>query len=350
VAGRKDPRAESEGGVLSWEPEASSHGLNLYHSDGGKAALLIDMKGDLVHRWLPPRIDDDDRPFGFHVSLALRDGSLLAVSQDRAIFKLDSRSRLLWSHRSPVHHSVSLTQDGRILTLSHRRVQRRLGDHKLDYLDDLILVLDGEGAPLREVSLLELVEGSVLARFLPALSEAEVAELLSQEQVLDPLHANEVAFVPDRWEPPLQSGVLVSLRNLNVVALLDPQLERVVWFWGPNHLYMQHHPTLLDNGHLLIFDNGTSGSRVIELDPSAQRIVWSYSREGFFSETRGSSQRLPNGNTLVVESNSGYVREITADGETVWHFANPDVEDGLRRAIYRMTRYPEGYFVTDFAP
>jgi hypothetical protein len=91
---------------------------------------------------------------------------------------------------------------------------------------------------------------------------------------------------------------------------------------------------------MLIFDNGLSRSRVIEIEPRSGRIVWSYApRSGFFSEYRGSNQRLPNGNTLITESDTGYVLEVTREGRVVWKFANPLVNsEQEREIIWRMTR------------
>ena len=69
--------------------------------------------------------------------------------------------------------------------------------------------------------------------------------------------------------------------------------------------------------------------------------MWQYTSEGFFSKTRGSAQRLPGGNTLVSESDTGHVFEVTPDGDVVWRFANPDVDEGgVRAAVWRMTRRP----------
>ena len=82
---------------------------------------------------------------------------------------------------------------------------------------------------------------------------------------------------------------------------------------------------------------------MVELDPSRKKIVWEYrsdSPQQFFSVSRGSSQRLPNGNTLITESDKGCVFEVTSGGEMVWEFFNPEIkmEDEKRAAIYRMTR------------
>ena len=94
---------------------------------------------------------------------------------------------------------------------------------------------------------------------------------------------------------------------------------------------------------LLVYDNGyhRGSSRVLELDPVTEAIVWSYESdppESFFSNLRGSNQRLPNGNTLITESERGRVFEVSPEGEVVWEFWNPDVVDGRRKRIYRFMR------------
>ena len=85
---------------------------------------------------------------------------------------------------------------------------------------------------------------------------------------------------------------------------------------------------MVGDGRVLLFDNDGLGleSRVIELDPSDGRIVWSHrGAEGrpFFSDCCGTARRLPNGNTLVVETSRGRAFEITPGGATVWEFRNP---------------------------
>jgi hypothetical protein len=55
---------------------------------------------------------------------------------------------------------------------------------------------------------------------------------------------------------------------------------------------------------------------------------------------RGGVQRLPNGNTLITESDPGYAFEVTPEGETVWKWANPEVDrNGKRGSIPRVTAY-----------
>jgi outer membrane protein assembly factor BamB len=208
-------------------------------------------------------------------------------------------------------------------------------------LEDFLTVLDlKSGQELESFSLLEVVRRSPYAFLLPSLL---VEDLPAEGPVLDFLHTNHVEVFDGRLaerSPIYRKGnILLSCRNINAVFILDGETREIVWLWGPSNLTFQHHPSLLDNGNILIFDNGIEESRVIEVDPLSGQIVWSFQEEGFFSVSRGSAQRLPNGNTLITESDPGYVFEVTPEGEKVWIFANPDVsEDGKRSAIWRMTR------------
>jgi hypothetical protein len=123
------------------------------------------------------------------------------------------------------------------------------------------------------------------------------------------------------------------------VVVTDPEASRILWSWGPGTLTYQHDPSYV-GGNLLVFDNGIRQSRVLEIDPHSLDVRWQYGPEkGFFTRTRGSSQRLPNGNTLIIESDSGYAFEVTPEGRTVWAFANPEIDDkGLREALWSMRR------------
>ena len=114
------------------------------------------------------------------------------------------------------------------------------------------------------------------------------------------------------------------------IGTLDLETERFSWAQkGP--WLGQHDPDLLPNGNILLFDNfghyGPGGaSRILEFDPVSLEIVWRYDgtdEQPFWTNVRGAQQRLPNGNTLITESESGRLVEVTASGEIVWEFVNP---------------------------
>ena len=67
-------------------------------------------------------------------------------------------------------------------------------------------------------------------------------------------------------------------------------------------------------------------SRVIEVNPATNEIVWKYQDSpawNFFSPRMGNAQRLPNGNTLITESSFGRFFEVTKEQEIVWEYVNP---------------------------
>ena len=84
-------------------------------------------------------------------------------------------------------------------------------------------------------------------------------------------------------------------------------------------------------------------SDAIELDPRSERIVWEYRApdpESFYTASHGAAQRLPNGNTLITESTKGHAFEVMPDGEIVWEYYSPHLNDRERRAtITRLYRY-----------
>src|SRR5699024_6319086 len=85
------------------------------------------------------------------------------------------------------------------------------------------------------------------------------------------------------------------------------------------------------NGDILMFDNWghfETGnlSRVLQFDPETMKITWTYhgtAEHPLQSKIRSSAQRLPNGNTLITESNAGRLVEVTPDGDIVWEYINP---------------------------
>jgi outer membrane protein assembly factor BamB len=165
-------------------------------------------------------------------------------------------------------------------------------------------------------------------------------------EALDLLHTNHVEVFDGSLSSHSnlfrEGNVLLSMRNINTIAIFDPETLSIEWLWGPSNLTLQHHPTLLSNGNFLIFDNGLKKSKVLELDPLARKVVWEYKDPTFFSATRGSVQRLPNGNTLITESDTGRIFEVTSSGDRVWEFANPVVDkEGNRAAIWRARRFAE---------
>ena len=68
--------------------------------------------------------------------------------------------------------------------------------------------------------------------------------------------------------------------------------------------------------------------------------VWTYAAdppESFYAAISSNAQRLPNGNTLIVDGPSNRIFEVTKQGEVVWDFAYPNFGP---QGLYRAYRYP----------
>jgi hypothetical protein len=136
-------------------------------------------------------------------------------------------------------------------------------------------------------------------------------------------------------------SLYVSVRNLNRIYKLSYPEGEVQWVmgdggdFGEGLFHHQHNPYRIAPGRMLMFDNGLHDgpiepdrSRVIEVeyDPTIPdaRIVWSYDGPpSFFSEAQGDAIRLPNGNTLIVDSFAPRILEITPEGMPVWELTLP---------------------------
>lgn len=325
------PKPSNEG-VVVYDAEKAYNGLNFYTTGNFPGAILMDMRGNVIHRWRRDFLDAwGDRPaellpksskgVGYWRRAHLfENGDVLAIFEGAGIIKVDRHSRLLWARFGGFHHDLEVMDDGRIyvLTREPRMIPRISPDHPV--LEDFISVLDSNGNELRRVSVLEAFENSDYPQVVSGLEEGG-----------DVFHTNTIEVLKGRLADKIpafaEGNVLVSLRERRVIAVIDMDSERAVWAMVGSWV-AQHQPTVLDNCNILIFDNkGDSGaSQVIELDPVEKRAVWVYRAEErgtFYSRECGSNQRLPNGNTLITESDRGTAFEVTPDLTVVWKYMNP---------------------------
>lgn len=163
---------------------------------------------------------------------------------------------------------------------------------------------------------------------------------------------------------PLRDGnILASMRSISHVIIISRATGEIIWDVGPDVLAQQHCANELENGNILIFDNGAfrngesiQFTRAIEIDRATKEIVWEYKDRSqlvnFFTPFMGSAQRLSNGNTLLCESAYGRVFEVTSNGTVVWEYVNehfaeyPDavtrnIFPGESNALFRAYRYDE---------
>ena len=325
--------ARNRAPISRHDPERAAAGLNLYVSGHAAEALLMEMDGQVVHRWrydlervwpdfydqhpiVAPRLEYWRR------AELLPDGDLLAIFEGLGVIRLDADSKLRWAYRGGAHHDLFVSGET-VTVLDRRTAVMPQGDPETVVLEDLVTVLDIEdGTVVRQVSILAALERS---------SYRELVRGLEREG--DILHTNTIERLEVSGLTESLSGVqpgswLLSLHRLDALAVLDPDSETVVWALTGSWR-RQHQPTVVAGGRLMLFDNLGLGDRsqVIEVDPRTREVGWRYpvdaAPDQLFSKTLGSCQRLPNGNTLITESENGRAIEVTPAGEIVWQFDSP---------------------------
>ena len=341
-------------GVTRYDPDRSEAGLNLCTSAHESGAFLMDMGGRTLHRWavefqdvwpdVEVKPDQPSRQCWRRVRL-LPNGDLLAIWDGAGLVKVDRDSRVLWKQWNGAHHDLDLGPDGDIYVIAREAHIMRRVNPRGPVVEDFVLVLDREGREKSRVSLIEAFERS--ERYRRIWDERVTRDA-------DVLHTNTIELLDGRLADRLpafaRGNVLVSMRSLDAIAVVDLAERRVVWA-AKGEWKAQHEPTVLEDGHLLLFDNaGRRGSSaVLELEPVTMSTVWEYrgtDAAPFFSSTCGTAQRLAGGNTLITESDSGRAFETTPGKEIVWEYLSPHRAgpgDRLVATLFEVHRLSTGF-------
>ena len=329
-------------GVFQYDIKKACDGFTFFSFGLDQKALLISMDGKVVHQWYmpfskvwpnPPHIKSPvkDNLINLSMPYLYSNGDLLAIyATDRdtpfgyGLVKIDKDSNVIWEYTGRAHHDVDVGSDGKIYILTHEIRTEKIQGLKVNppFLDDYIVILSHDGKEINKLSVTDVFNNSDFAGVLGNLTSWDLWHANNIE-VLDDKIADKFSF--------LKKGcVLVSFKTVNVIAAIDLDEEKVIWaIRGP--WLGQHDPDFLENGNILIFDNkgycGEGGrSRVVEFDPKTRGIIWEYTgdkKNPFFSAIRSAQQRLPNGNTLITESDNGRIFEVTKDKEIVWEYLTP---------------------------
>lgn len=358
-------------GVTRHDSEKVVAGMNLFEPRGLPRVELMDMDGATLHQWVAPRGDEhrkkrngkERKKRAWHGVEVFPNGDLVGVHKGHCIERLDWHSNLRWRTHLKAHHDLDIASEGRIYTITNREMMLEVQDGSpIAILNDEIAILDAnDGRMLETISLAPFFAPLISAERIAAIQSIEARapststtkkQLFRGAGVRDVFHTNSIELIQRDMPGVAKAGdILISVRELDLVAILDLEQRRIVWSWGPGELNRQHHPTVLDNGNIMIFDNrwGEKFSRIIELDPLRKTVVWEYKGDppsSFNSDYRGSNLRMPNGNVLIAESDTGRAFEVTREGEVVWEFFSPEirVKKKKRGTFYRFDRLPIDYF------
>ena len=348
-------------GLLHHDAEKAFPGYVCYspvYSTG--EVYLLDLNGEIAHRW------ETGYPAGMW-GYILPNGNLFyggkdpnQAEQDRfgawgvfrggVMLELDPGGNVVWEHHDDHHHhDARRTEGGGAIYLTAEPMSPELaaqvpggvpeGDAVM--WADVLVEVDANGERVWEWRVAEHLD--------PA-----THPLTFNDRRHEWSHANTIVPLPGQGGA--GDKVLASFRNISTVVQIDQASGRIDWELGPPLLSQQHDPNLLDNGHLLVFDNrchrpnvSLSFSRVLEIDPATANIEWQYQDlpwVDFFSPFISGARRLENGNTLITEGCAGRMFQVTPAGEVVWEYVNPVVGPDPRgvyligrNSVFRASHY-----------
>jgi hypothetical protein len=363
----KASRFEGQGVVLHNSQKAYK-GVTFLTSlfDGKLGMRLVDMNGAEIHKWQVPLQDiwledESKRPHDWdseiHGALLYPNGDVVFNIEHQALVKIDKCSNLLWKNTNlDPHHSVYEDKEGNLWVPGRRWRNESLD--KLPYisspfLEEYILKFSPDGELLKKVSIIDVIYGSKYEAVMFADRDFKV-EHTGREIT----HINDIEVLDqsmsDAFELFDTGDILVSMRDLNLLVVIDPELEKIKWSMTGPYL-RQHDPDFLPTGRISVYDNrqthvdGNVFSRILELDPVTQNVYVLYEGDDenpFFSGIMGKQQHLLNGNILITETMGGRAFEVTVEGEVVWSYVNRwDSERVI--AISEATRYPLSYALFD---
>jgi outer membrane protein assembly factor BamB len=349
-------------GLTHHDPTASVKGYTLITPLGGEASYLIDMSGQIVHRWLPHeyrmqygRLQPNGNLLALTLPAEMPDtvnpGDAMSLPFEQRLRTLggnamhltefDWEGNVVWQFENPaIHHDFVRLPNGNTLlpetvqmpadiARSVRGGLKTRGQKEVMLSDDIIEV-DASGKEVRHHRVWQLLD--------PVKDP-----LCPIEDRGDWTHVNGIDVTAE-------GDVIFSCRNNSRLGRIDSNTGALSWKFGQPVTSHQHHPSVLPNGNLQIFDNGQHASRgtrsrVIEVDLKDSSIVWEYTgspAQQFFSGHISGAQRLAGDNVLICEGASGRIFEVTPQGETVWEWQNPFVV--IRRGqplwqVFRAHRY-----------
>lgn len=361
-------------GLTISNPKLTHKGYTLYTSLVAKKVFLLDMGGNVVNSWQHP---DKISPIG-EVVKPVAKGHILTYfrnephePEDRKLVELDWDGKVVWEFHDPnfayLNHDFHRLKNGNTLILTAQF--RKISDISPRVIkDDCIIEVNESGTIVwswftsdhfDELGLSEKARGIIYH-----------GKILPKNDSSDVFHTNSIRTLPpnrhEATDERFKSGnILVSQRNTNIIFIIDKQSGKIVWRMF-NRSVGQHHVSMIPAGfsgagNILLFNNGgwagypriyAFNSEVMEIDPSNGQLTWKYDAKmsknpsrSFFSPFRSSAQRLPNGNTLVLESEWGRIFETTEDGKIVWEYINPHRKQGgdYSNRVYRAYRVEESW-------
>jgi hypothetical protein len=308
---------------------------------------LVRIQGfERLYRWIPPikkilrqtrRDMYENSVQGYRVQhpLLLPDGSLVFHSGEGALVKIDKKSRISWIINEHFHHSIELDHNNHLfvpIVTYKNRVKI-----PSEYRDDGYAVISLDGEIIEKYSMVKILMDNGYRGLLLGVGVYES----------DLLHCNDIQPIFEDNGDARKGDIAVSIRHISSVLLYRPSIGTVLWLkTGP--WLNQHDINILDDGRYSIFGNDMYRineddglpvgeiSNVYLYDPSTDSIDTPYTavlqRAAVYSESRGRSRILPNGDVYIEETDSHRLLRLSTEALR-WEYVNM-VEEKTSGALH----------------
>ena len=268
------------------------------HNPDSPRMIEVNMLGEIIWEYLvPPDLKQCTNP-GFDVE-SLLNGNILYVLPKNGVYEIDRSGNVVWSYLTgKISHDADRLPNGNTIFVFGNYDQKS---------DAQVVEVDREG-------------GVVWTWYAVDHLDEPPYDGISYEGWT---HTNAVSRLSN-------GNTLISLRNFNFIAEVDPQ-GAVVRSIGEGILSLPHDPEVLPNDNILATSLPQGRPhRAVELDPETDTIVWEYLVTGQENRPVRDANRLPNGNTLITGATE--IVEVTPGGEIVWRFRLQGISFGLQEA------------------
>jgi hypothetical protein len=359
-------------GLLKYDAGKAYPGYTVIAPNEDKTTYLVDMEGYIVHSW-----PSEYMPGQY--AMLLENGNLLRGGRlqnspvkfggaSGIVQEMDWNGKVLWEYKNLTattvqHHTFCRMPNGNTLVLCWEKKTREEAiakgrkpeTVKEDGISpDYVQEVNKDGKVVWEWHAWDHVGTGPNQLDINFILPAKAGVMGGADWT----HFNVVEYIPETDQ------IIMNSRNFGEFYLINHKTGAIEFRWGnpcaygqgkcpsfvddgDQQLFGPHSVTKLDNGNFLIFDNGWqrpegNRSRVVEVDPKSKTVVWQYapfSGNSFYSAFQGSTQRLPNGNTLVTSSTQGHIFEVTggARPQVVWEFILPTTPRGVSCFVEGMT-------------
>jgi len=300
--------------IASYNPESAYNGLTIFYPFAADFFQIVDMEGNVVTQF---ECYQQDLDLDFEI---LENGDIL-IQNHAIIYLLRLPGTVVWSLSAPSsHHCAIPMPNGHIMYLFAYNLP--VDGWDMDFLADGIREVD----PATSETVWEWRAGDHIST--DDYCSWHIMPSVTAPGSYDWTHANTIVYREE------ESAVYLNIRHLDRFVKIDYPSGEVLWSMGRGGDFGEglfshsHDPEFLENGNIVMFDNGNHRfpveySRAVEIAYDDMlgwaEVVWAWPTEPlFFDSAMGDANRLPNGNTLITSSHHGRIYEVTQSGEIAW--------------------------------